>query len=135
MYLIISCFFLTEKFLNYSGKFLEQQRNWKIEKRFSPETSRFLHKLNFCFAFRDYSGVFAENLIFFRGNFRKRFSKWMKFFSFGSLLPEDFRKKNEKLKDCFFQRHPGTDSSYGFSFSFFQFFFAEWDRNNCLIVF
>ena len=30
--------------------------------------------------------------------------------------------KTEKLKNCFFQRDPGRDSPYGFSFSVFQFF-------------
>ena len=40
-------------------------------------------------------------------------------------MPELFRNtsgtKTEKLKNCFFQRDPGRDSPYGFSFSVFQF--------------
>ena len=46
------------------------------------------------------------------------------FFHYGKV-PELFRNtsgtKTEKLKNCFFQRYPGRDSPYGFSFSVFQF--------------
>ena len=46
------------------------------------------------------------------------------FFHYGKV-PELFRNtsgtKTEKLKNCFFQRDPGRDSPYGFSFSVFQF--------------
>ena len=49
-------------------------------------------------------------------------------FHYGKV-PELFRKyfrnqnwKTEKLKNCFFQRDPGRDSPYGFSFLVFQFF-------------
>ena len=46
------------------------------------------------------------------------------FFHYGKV-PELFRNtsgtKTERLKNCFFQRDPGRDSPYGFSFSVFQF--------------
>ena len=61
-----------------------RKQNWKTEKLFFPETSR------------------------------ERFSIKKQFFSFSVLSPEMFRKssvsKTEKLKNCFFQRHPGRDS-------------------------
>ena len=54
------------------------------------------------------------------------------FFSFSVLLTELFRnisgdiseylRETEKLKNWIFQRDPGRDSPYGFSFSVFQFF-------------
>jgi len=36
----------------------------------------------------------------------------------------------EKLKNCFFQRGPGRDSPYRFSFSVFQFWFRNYSGKN-----
>ena len=105
---------LTELFRNISGDISEYlRRNWKTEKLNFPERSR------------------------------KRFSIWIQFFSFSVLLTELFRNisadiseylrrnwktekqknwKTEKLKNWIFQRDPGRDSPYGFSFSVFLFF-------------
>ena len=63
---------------------------------------------------------------------RKRFSIWIQFFSFSVflffsfsvLLTELFRNicgETDKLKNWIFQRDPGRDSPYGFSFIFFCF--------------
>ena len=53
-------------------------------------------------------------------------------FHYGKV-PELFRNtsgtKTEKLKNCFFQRDPGRDSPYGFSFSVFQFWFGNYLKN------
>ena len=105
---------LTELFRNISGDISEYlRRNWKTEKLNFPERSR------------------------------KRFSIWIQFFSFSVFLffsfsvlfTELFRKisadiseylrrnwKTEKLKNWIFQKNPGRDSPYGFSFSVFLFF-------------
>ncbi len=51
------------------------------------------------------------------------------FFHYGNV-PELFRNssgtKTEKLKNCSFQRDPGRDSPYKFSFSIFQFWFGNY---------
>ena len=109
------CFFcfaygtIPEYFRRHFGIFAEKLKNWKTEK--------------------------LKNWIFPRS--RKRFSIWIQFFCFFSFsvfqfcLPELFRnisgdiseylQRNWKLKNWIFQRDPGRDSAYGFSFSVFLF--------------
>ena len=120
---------LTELFRNISADISEYlRRNWKTEKLNFPERSR------------------------------KRFSIWIQFFSFSvfqfclrnysGIFPQTFRnicgeteklknRKTEKQKNWIFQRDPGRDFPYGFSFSVFLFFsFAygtipEYFRRHC----
>ena len=48
------------------------------------------------------------------------------FFSFGSGIIPEYLRKNLKSEKLFFQRDPGRDSPYGFSFSAFQFWFGNY---------
>ena len=57
------------------------------------------------------------------------FSFFCFFFSFGSGTIPEYLRKNLKSAKLFFQRDPGRDSPYGFSFSVFQFFFEFWFGN------
>ena len=107
---------LTELFRNISGDISEYlRRNWKTEKEklknwifqrdpgrdspygFSFSVFLFFSFSVFQFCLRNYSGIFPE--------------------TFRNICGE-----TEKLKNWIFQRDPGRDSPYGFSFSVFQFF-------------
>ena len=124
MYLIISWFVLLRKCRNYSGIVPEPKlKNWKCffqahlgrDSPYGFSFSVLVREL-----FRNICGKIEKLKLFFPGTFRKRFSIWIQFFSFGSgTLPEYLRKNWEtvKLKNCFFQGHSGRDSPYGFNFS------------------
>ena len=123
------------------------RRNWKTEKLNFPERSRKRFSIwiqFFCFSvfqffsfaygtipeyFRRHFGIFAEKLKNRKTESIWRISSWISLgnsvFQFprkySEMSPEIFRNssvsKTEKLKNRIFQRDPGRDSPYGFSFS------------------
>ena len=114
---------IPEYFRRHFGIFAEKQKNRKTEKLNFPEGSRkrfsiwiqFSFFLFFSFSvlltelFRNISGDISEYL---RRNWKTEDQKNWK----------TEKWKTEKLKNWIFQRDPGRDSPYGFSFSVFLFF-------------
>ena len=143
---------IPEYFRRHFGIFAEKLKNWKTEfSREIQEEILHMDSVFqfFCFSvlltelFRNISGDISEYL---RRNWKTEFSREIQeeilhmdsvflFFSFcvflfclrnySGIFPETFRNicgETEKLKNWIFQRDPGRDSPYGFSFSVFQFF-------------
>ena len=125
-------FFITEKCRNYSGILPEPKlKNWKTV--FSREIQEEILHMDSVFQFFSFgSGTIwkTETLDAYKQIVVLASMSWLctsstaSFFHYGKV-PELFRNtsgtKTEKLKNCFFQRDPGRDSPYGFSFSVFQF--------------
>ena len=100
---------LTELFRNICGE-TEKQKNWIFQRdpgRDSPYGFSFSVFLFFSFAYGTIPEYFRRHFGIFAGNWKTEKQKnW----------------KTEKQKNWIFQRDPGRDSPYGFSFSVFQFF-------------
>ena len=113
----------------------------KVPELFRNTSGTKTEKLKNCFFHRDpgrdspYGFSFSVFQFWF-GNYLKnwktesiwRISSWISLEK--TVFQFWFRKYSgifaEKLKNCFFQRDPGRDSPYGFSFSVFQFWFGNY---------